>query len=135
MKAAGSLSMVVCLFLVVGVWVVVVPPAKGDTTPSQCKEEKDLLMGACKNAIIIGGSPSAYCCQRVRVTHFECVCPYVTPKVATSIPIGRTIKQIESLKAVEEASLATSSAAVSPPHHKKNILASYKNILLCLIIK
>ncbi|BFG23033.1 hypothetical protein CerSpe_093070 [Prunus speciosa] len=52
MKATGSLSMVVCLFLVVGVWVVVVPMAKGDTTPSQCKEEKDLLMGACKNAIL-----------------------------------------------------------------------------------
>ncbi|CAB4301567.1 unnamed protein product [Prunus armeniaca] len=52
-------------------------------------------MVACKNAVIIGGSPSAYCCQRVRVRHFECVCPYVTPKVATLIPIGRTIKQIE----------------------------------------
>lgn len=51
MKAAGSLGVVVCLFLVVvGVLVEVVPMAEGDTTPSQCKQEKDLLVSACKSA-------------------------------------------------------------------------------------
>ncbi|CAL9012797.1 unnamed protein product [Prunus brigantina] len=51
MKAAGSLGVVVCLFLVVvGVLVEVVPMAEGDTTPSQCKQEKDLLVNACKSA-------------------------------------------------------------------------------------
>ncbi|KAL6272892.1 hypothetical protein ACE6H2_023584 [Prunus campanulata] len=99
MKAAGSLGVVVCLFLVVvGVLVQMVPMAEGDTTPSQCKQEKDLLVSACKSAVInniIGRSPSAYCCQLVRVTHVECVCPYVTPKLANLIPLRRTIKQIE----------------------------------------
>ncbi|CAL8169643.1 unnamed protein product [Prunus armeniaca] len=53
MKAAGSLGVVVCLFLVVvGVLVEVVPMAEGDTTPSQCKQEKDLLVSACKSAVI-----------------------------------------------------------------------------------
>ncbi|CAL8137039.1 unnamed protein product [Prunus armeniaca] len=51
MKAAGSLGVVVCLFLVVvGVLVEVVPMAEGDTTPSQCKQEKDLPVSACKRA-------------------------------------------------------------------------------------
>ncbi|BFG23045.1 hypothetical protein CerSpe_093190 [Prunus speciosa] len=95
MKVVGSLGVALCLFLVVGVLVEVVPTAEGNTTPSQCKQETDLLVSACKSAVIIGLKPSANCCQRVRVTHFECACPYVTPKVANLIPLGRTIKQIE----------------------------------------
>ena len=68
--------------------------ASGDTSPSQCKEEKRLLVNACR-PIIFGQNPSAACCQRVRVTNAECVCPYVTPKVAALINVPRTIKQIE----------------------------------------
>ncbi|KAL6286702.1 hypothetical protein ACE6H2_011092 [Prunus campanulata] len=50
MKPVGSLGVVVCLFLVlVGVLVEVVPMAEGDTTPSHCKQEKDLLVSACKS--------------------------------------------------------------------------------------
>ncbi|PQQ12704.1 hypothetical protein Pyn_38696 [Prunus yedoensis var. nudiflora] len=50
MKAVGSLGVVVCLFLVVvGCLVEVVPMAEGDTTPSHCKQEKDLLVSACKS--------------------------------------------------------------------------------------
>ncbi|KAL6123441.1 hypothetical protein ACLB2K_075963 [Fragaria x ananassa] len=60
-----------------GVWDVV-PVAVADTTPSQCKEEKKLWVDACK-AVATGSNPSPYCCQRLRVTHLECVCPYITP--------------------------------------------------------
>ncbi|BBG98165.1 Bifunctional inhibitor/lipid-transfer protein/seed storage 2S albumin superfamily protein [Prunus dulcis] len=63
--------------------------AEGNTTPSQCKQETDLLVSACKSAGIIGLKPS------------------------------ETAANVSGLKAVEEASLATSSAAVSPLHHEK----------------
>ncbi|GLT66371.1 hypothetical protein SLA2020_387390 [Shorea laevis] len=71
------------------------PIAKGDMNPSQCKEERRLLVNACR-PVIFGRNPSSDCCQRVRVTHVECVCPVVTPKLAALIGVERTIKQIES---------------------------------------
>ncbi|GKV45511.1 hypothetical protein SLEP1_g52583 [Rubroshorea leprosula] len=71
------------------------PIVKGDMNPSQCKEERRLLVNACW-PVIFGRNPSSYCCQRVGVTHVECVCPVVTPKLAALIGVERTIKQIES---------------------------------------
>ncbi|XP_057487247.1 uncharacterized protein LOC130773302 [Actinidia eriantha] len=67
---------------------------QSQTNPSQCKEEKSLLVNACR-PVIFGQNPSASCCQRVRVTHVECVCPSVTPKFAALIDVQRTIKQIQ----------------------------------------
>ncbi|KAF2321349.1 hypothetical protein GH714_040419 [Hevea brasiliensis] len=67
---------------------------RADVSPSQCKEEKRLLVNACK-AIIFGINPSPNCRQRVRETHLECVCPVATPKLAALIGVQRTIKQIE----------------------------------------
>ncbi|PRQ55759.1 putative bifunctional inhibitor/plant lipid transfer protein/seed storage helical [Rosa chinensis] len=90
MERAGLVVVMICLLCLVGV----VPMAEGDTTPSQCKQEKNLLVGACK-PIIFGLQPSAACCQRVRVTHAECVCPYLSPKVANLINVKRSIKQIQ----------------------------------------
>ncbi|XP_021286656.1 uncharacterized protein LOC110418294 [Herrania umbratica] len=87
---AGVLTLVVVL--VVGVFEV--PMARGDMSPSQCKEEQRLLVNACR-PVIFGRSPSAACCQRVKVTQVECVCPVVTPKLAALIGVERTIKQIE----------------------------------------
>ena len=71
--------------------------ASADTSPSQCKEERNLLVNACR-PVIYGRSPSANCCQRVRVSHVECVCPYVTPKTASiigAIGVDNVVKKIE----------------------------------------
>ncbi|XP_015877675.3 uncharacterized protein LOC107414092 [Ziziphus jujuba] len=91
---AGKLMVVVIMVLVVFVGVWEMRTVNGDTSPSQCKQEKDLLVKECK-AVIFGSNPSPSCCQRVRVTHVECVCPLVTPKLANLINVQRTIKQIE----------------------------------------
>ncbi|XVE56462.1 hypothetical protein DITRI_Ditri04bG0011900 [Diplodiscus trichospermus] len=40
----------------------------GETSPSECKEERRLLVNGCR-AVIFGGNPSPSCCQRFRVTH------------------------------------------------------------------
>ncbi|OMO94788.1 hypothetical protein CCACVL1_05816 [Corchorus capsularis] len=85
-------SMFILVVILVGV--LEVPMARGDMSPSQCKEEQRLIVNACK-PVIFGLSPSAACCQRVRVMHAECVCPAVTPKLAALIGVQRTIKQIE----------------------------------------
>ncbi|KAK9279178.1 hypothetical protein L1049_012856 [Liquidambar formosana] len=96
MRGIGESSwggMVVLVLLVMGtVWEV--PMANGDMSPSQCKEERKLITNACR-PVIFGRNPSPDCCQRVRVTHIECVCPYVTTKVAALIGVERSIKQIE----------------------------------------
>ncbi|KAL6320964.1 hypothetical protein AAG906_010773 [Vitis piasezkii] len=71
--------------------------ASADTSPSQCKEERNLLVNACR-PVIYGRNPSADCCQRVRVSHVECVCPYVTPKTASIIGVigvDNVVKKIE----------------------------------------
>ncbi|CAK9157950.1 unnamed protein product [Ilex paraguariensis] len=93
LRVRSWVGMLVLVLMVGGVCVV--PMVSGDTSPSQCKNEKRLLVNACR-AIIFGQNPSAVCCQRIRVTHVECVCPYVTPKVAALIGVQRTIKQIQS---------------------------------------
>ncbi|XP_050380046.1 probable non-specific lipid-transfer protein AKCS9 [Argentina anserina] len=93
MKRAGIVGLMMFLLFLIAVWDAV-PVAMGDTTPSQCKDEKKLFVDACK-AVVTGSNPSAYCCQRVRVTHLECVCPYITPKVANLINVPRLVKQIQ----------------------------------------
>ncbi|KAL6123439.1 hypothetical protein ACLB2K_075961 [Fragaria x ananassa] len=91
MERGGFVVLMMCFLCLAGV----VPMAEGaDTTPSECKREKNLLVGACKR-VIAGFNPSAACCQRVRVTHAECVCPYLSPKVANLIKVDRTIRQIQ----------------------------------------
>ncbi|XP_010034975.1 uncharacterized protein LOC104424307 [Eucalyptus grandis] len=66
----------------------------GQTSPSQCKEERKQLESNCR-PVIFGRQPTPQCCARVRATHVECVCPYVTPKLAALLGVDRTIKQIE----------------------------------------
>ncbi|KAL6320957.1 hypothetical protein AAG906_010766 [Vitis piasezkii] len=92
--------------------------ASADTSPSQCKEERNLLVNACR-PVIYGRSPSADCCQRVRVSHVECVCPYVTPKTAPP-SLGSLVLTtwLRKLKGVEGQCLANSSVGVSPLHEE-----------------
>ncbi|XWS49651.1 hypothetical protein CRYUN_Cryun12cG0021400 [Craigia yunnanensis] len=61
---------------------------------SQCKEERTLAINACK-PVIYGKLPTPECCQRVRVTHLECVCPVITPQIAPLIDVNRAIRLIE----------------------------------------
>ncbi|KAH7537718.1 hypothetical protein FEM48_Zijuj03G0122700 [Ziziphus jujuba var. spinosa] len=65
-----------------------------DTSPSQCKEEKDLLVTECK-PMLFGSNPSGSCCKRIRVTHVECVCPLENTRIASLINVKRIMKQIE----------------------------------------
>ncbi|KAJ0054349.1 hypothetical protein Pint_01332 [Pistacia integerrima] len=93
MRASLSCGALVVLMVVV-MGVFEIPMVKGAISPSQCEQEKRLLVNACR-AVVLGQNPSANCCQRVRVTHFECVCPYVTPKLAALLGVQRTIKQVQ----------------------------------------
>ncbi|PIA31018.1 hypothetical protein AQUCO_05300090v1 [Aquilegia coerulea] len=61
---------------------------------SQCKEERRIGINACK-AVIHGRLPSPECCERVRVSHVECVCPEITPKLAALVDVNRAIKLIQ----------------------------------------
>ncbi|KAH9699588.1 AAI domain-containing protein [Citrus sinensis] len=66
----------------------------GGLSPSQCSEERRLGVNACK-PIVYGQPPSPACCQRIRVSHIECVCPAITPKLAAFINVNRVIRLIE----------------------------------------
>ncbi|XP_024961445.1 uncharacterized protein LOC112501908 [Cynara cardunculus var. scolymus] len=61
---------------------------------SECKKERRLAVNGCKS-VLYGRPPSSYCCQRVRVTHFKCVCPIITPKLAALVDVNRLAKLIQ----------------------------------------
>ncbi|XP_031112092.1 uncharacterized protein LOC116016066 [Ipomoea triloba] len=63
-------------------------------TPAECKEERRILVNACK-AVITKRPPTAFCCERLRVTHVECVCPVITPTLAALIDVNYAIKVIQ----------------------------------------
>ncbi|KAK9198275.1 hypothetical protein WN944_013459 [Citrus x changshan-huyou] len=65
-----------------------------ELSPSQCSKERRPGVNACK-PIIYGQPPSPACCQRVRVSHVECVCPAITPKLAALINVNSVIRLIE----------------------------------------
>ncbi|RVW50836.1 hypothetical protein CK203_101836 [Vitis vinifera] len=68
----------------------------GSAAPSaaECKEERRLAINACK-PVVYGKDPSPACCERARVTHIECVCPVITPKLAALIDVNRAVRLIE----------------------------------------
>ncbi|KAF5178355.1 hypothetical protein FRX31_032059 [Thalictrum thalictroides] len=61
---------------------------------SQCKEERRIGINACK-PVIHGRLPSPECCERVRVSHVECVCPEITPALAALVDMNRAIRLIQ----------------------------------------
>ncbi|KAK3023223.1 hypothetical protein RJ639_043335 [Escallonia herrerae] len=79
------------------------------TSAAQCKEERRIGLNACKQVLHFK-LPTPECCQRVRVSHVECVYPVITSKLHTLIDLNKAIR---SLKAVEGESLVTSSVGVS----------------------
>ncbi|KAL0410422.1 UNVERIFIED_CONTAM: hypothetical protein Slati_3631900 [Sesamum latifolium] len=80
-------------------------------TPTECNKERRLGFKACRRTIIYGWRPSGKCCGRIRATHPECVCPLITPKVASVINVERAIKIIEGCGGKSPTS---SSVEVSP---------------------
>ncbi|OMO99057.1 hypothetical protein CCACVL1_03954 [Corchorus capsularis] len=60
----------------------------------QCKEERRILVNACKG-VITRKPPTPYCCQRLRVTQINCVCPVITPQLAALIDVNYAIKVIQ----------------------------------------
>ncbi|XP_038685862.1 uncharacterized protein LOC119985645 [Tripterygium wilfordii] len=90
-SSSSSWFMMLVVALIV-VAVLEVPAAKG---ANQCTEEQRLLVNECR-PVILGRNASPACCQRIRVTHWECVCPAVTPQLAALINVKNTIKQIEA---------------------------------------
>ncbi|XP_021905659.1 uncharacterized protein LOC110820485 [Carica papaya] len=87
MKRGLSLAAVLVVLLFVGECAA---QGGGRLSPSQCDNEKRLLVSRCR-PIILGNKPSAACCARIRLTHFECVCPVVTPKLAALIGVQRVL--------------------------------------------
>ncbi|RVW98125.1 hypothetical protein CK203_031809 [Vitis vinifera] len=70
-------SMRAVLVLVVSVLVCIwgnIHLASADMSPTECKEERKLAGNACR-PMLYGQNPSANCCQRIRVTHVECIMP------------------------------------------------------------
>uniref|UniRef100_A0A803P1C4 Bifunctional inhibitor/plant lipid transfer protein/seed storage helical domain-containing protein n=1 Tax=Cannabis sativa TaxID=3483 RepID=A0A803P1C4_CANSA len=88
------LSVVLAVMVTLLVVIAPIPMVKA-MSAKQCKEERAQLVNECR-PVIYGQDPSNNCCQRVRVLHVECMCPYVTPKFAKLINLARTAKQIRS---------------------------------------
>ncbi|KAK6947498.1 Bifunctional inhibitor/plant lipid transfer protein/seed storage helical domain [Dillenia turbinata] len=84
----------ISFMIMVSIMVMVSEVRGDDLSPSQCQDERKLGEDACKPAIY-GLPPSAACCERVRVTHIECVCPYVIPKWAALVPVNRVIEVLK----------------------------------------
>ncbi|KAJ9701482.1 hypothetical protein PVL29_006715 [Vitis rotundifolia] len=83
---------VLVVVLVVGMWEVKTSSAA--PTAAECKEERRLGINVCQ-PVVYGKDPSPACCERVRVTHLECVCPVITPKLAALIDVNKAVRLIE----------------------------------------
>ena len=94
MKGGKSCGVMVVLVvvLVVGMWEVKTSSAA--PSAAECKEETRLAIKACK-PVVYGKDPSPACCERARVTHVECVCPLITPKLAALIDVNKAVRVIE----------------------------------------
>ncbi|XP_022155522.1 uncharacterized protein LOC111022647 [Momordica charantia] len=66
----------------------------GALTAGQCKAERDVAVKECM-AVVFGRMPSPACCERARVSHEECICPAVTPKLMSYVDPNRAIRLIE----------------------------------------
>ncbi|XP_039036283.1 uncharacterized protein LOC120173065 [Hibiscus syriacus] len=87
-----SLAFVVLLVVAItAMWEVEMAAA---LSAAQCDQERNLAITACK-PVVYGKLPSPDCCQRVRVTHLECVCPAITPRIAAIIDLNRAIRLIQ----------------------------------------
>ncbi|XP_021291943.1 uncharacterized protein LOC110422378 [Herrania umbratica] len=91
---ARSLAFMVFVVLAAAAATWEVKMAGAELSDAQCKEERNLGINACK-PVVYGKLPSPECCQRVRVTHLECVCPVISPQLAALIDVNRAVRLIE----------------------------------------
>lgn len=92
MKGGRSLAGMVMVVVVAAA--VVVRAVSGGPSAAECKEERRVAINACK-PVVYGKDPSPACCERARVTHIECVCPVITPKLAALIDVNRAVRLIQ----------------------------------------
>ena len=59
----------------------------GAVSGAECEEERRL--------VLYGKDPTPACCERIRVTHIECVCPVITPKLAALVDVNRMVRLVE----------------------------------------
>ncbi|KAK2993981.1 hypothetical protein RJ640_001035 [Escallonia rubra] len=76
--------MVLLVLALLSVWDVKM--ASAAPSPAECKEEQRLGINACL-PVSFGQQPSAACCERVRVSNGECICPAISPRLAVSAMI------------------------------------------------
>ncbi|KAK2965358.1 hypothetical protein RJ640_013821 [Escallonia rubra] len=92
-KRSRTIVAVVLLVLaMLGVWDVKMASAAAPS-PAECKEEQRLGINAC-SPVLSGQQPSAACCERVRVSHVECICPSISPWLATRIGNDRFVRLV-----------------------------------------
>ncbi|XP_071730849.1 uncharacterized protein [Rutidosis leptorrhynchoides] len=87
-------SVISLIAIAIAIAIVCLGTAHAAQTAAQCKQERRLAVNACKT-VLYGRPPSSYCCQRARVSHVECICPVITPKLAALIDVNHAVKLIE----------------------------------------
>ncbi|CDP03077.1 unnamed protein product [Coffea canephora] len=90
-----TMGLILLVVLVLGNWrsSCGIGGANAQLSPSECNQERRLIENSCR-PVAFGAQPSAGCCQLVRAAHVECVCPYVTPKLAALVGAQRMIKLV-----------------------------------------
>lgn len=78
------------MIMVVVISVCEVQMAAAAQRAKSCKEERRLLINACK-AVVYGNSPTPACCATTRDTHLQCVCAVITPKLAALVDVSRLV--------------------------------------------
>ncbi|KAJ8556487.1 hypothetical protein K7X08_032239 [Anisodus acutangulus] len=83
-------KMIVVLSMVL---VILMGQINAGPSEAECREERSVGKRACWG-VLLGSNPSGACCERVRVTHTECFCPSLTPKLAAVLGVNRLIRLI-----------------------------------------
>ncbi|KAJ4849314.1 hypothetical protein Tsubulata_019116 [Turnera subulata] len=95
MKGRGRLATYTLLVIaVLCLLEVMINKAGAELSAAACKEERWIGLNACK-PVIYGKLPPPECCERVRVSHGECLCADVTPILAALIDVDRAVRLIE----------------------------------------
>ena len=88
------INIMVVMIVVVVVFMWEVKTGRAEVSAEECKEERRIGIDLCKQ-VVYGNDPTPACCERVRLTHLECVCPMITPKLAPLIDVNRAVRLIE----------------------------------------
>ncbi|KAK2977943.1 hypothetical protein RJ640_000947 [Escallonia rubra] len=67
--------------------------ASAAPSPAECEEEQRLGINACL-PVSFYQQPPAACCERVRVSNGECICPAISPRLASRIGNDRFVRLV-----------------------------------------